>query len=59
VSAPRGASNGGGGVIWHRALAPGDLPEGRVTAVEAGPHTVASTHFEGRHAAFSNRCRTR
>lgn len=56
MSARRGASNGGGGVVWHRVLAPGDLPEGRVTAVAAGSHTVAITHFDGRFAALSNRC---
>ena len=50
------ATNGGGGVVWHRVLAPDGLPEGRVTAVAAGPHTVAITHFEGHYAALSNRC---
>ena len=56
MSEPSEATNGGGGVVWHRVLAPDDLPEGRVTAVAAGPHTVAITHFEGRYAALSNRC---
>ena len=56
MSGPRVGSNGGGGVVWHRVLAAGDLPEGRVTTVAAGPQTVAITHFDGRSAALSNRC---
>ena len=56
MSEPSVATNGGGGVVWHRVLAPDGLPEGRVTAVAAGPHTVAITHFEGHYAALSNRC---
>ncbi|HEX3688709.1 MAG TPA: thiamine pyrophosphate-binding protein, partial [Solirubrobacteraceae bacterium] len=51
-----GESNGGEGVAWYRVLAPSDLPEGRVTAVAAGPHSVAITHFQGQFAALANRC---
>jgi nitrite reductase/ring-hydroxylating ferredoxin subunit len=56
VNIAPGESNGGEGVAWYRVLAPSDLPEGRVTAVAAGPHSVAITHFQGQFAALANRC---
>ena len=41
---------------WHRVLSPDELPEGRVKTVNAGPHSFALTHYDGRYAALSNRC---
>src|SRR4051812_34517914 len=41
---------------WHRVLAAGELPEGRVTTVAAGHKSVALVHYEGRFAALDNRC---
>ena len=43
-------------VTWHRALAPDELPEGRVKAVTLGTETVCMTHFQGRFAALCNAC---
>jgi hypothetical protein len=43
-------------LIWHRVLAAGALPEGRVKTVTAGRHSLALTHYEGRYAALSNGC---
>ncbi len=43
-------------VTWHRALAPDELPEGRVTAVSCGETTVAVTHQDGEYAALDNSC---
>lgn len=42
--------------VWHRALAPGELPEGRVKAVTCGVQTVCMTHYQGRFAALDNKC---
>ena len=51
------APDGGAAVLtWHRVLALGELPEGRVMSVAAGTHSVAVTHFRGRYAALANRC---
>jgi thiamine pyrophosphate-dependent acetolactate synthase large subunit-like protein/nitrite reductase/ring-hydroxylating ferredoxin subunit len=52
-SPPGGTSDG---VRWHRVLSHGDLPEGRVTAVDCGGTTVAVTHYDGEYAALDNRC---
>ena len=41
---------------WHKALDPGELPEGRVKAVSCGGTTVCMTHYEGQYAALDNRC---
>ncbi len=41
---------------WHRVLDVKDLPEGRVTTVEARDRALAVTHFKGEFAAFDNRC---
>jgi thiamine pyrophosphate-dependent acetolactate synthase large subunit-like protein/nitrite reductase/ring-hydroxylating ferredoxin subunit len=43
-------------LTWHRVAGLTDLPEGRVTTVTAGRHTLALTHFDGQFAALSNRC---
>ena len=43
-------------LIWHRVLAAGALPEGRVKTVTAGRHSLALTHYDGQYAALSNRC---
>ncbi len=42
--------------VWHRALAPEELPEGRVTSVTCGLKTLCVTHFGGEYAALDNRC---
>lgn len=43
-------------VRWHRALAPDELPEGRVTAVTIEGTTVCLTHYRGEYAAIDNAC---
>ena len=43
-------------LIWHRALALDELPEGRVVTVTLGERVLAMTHFEGRYGALDNRC---
>jgi pyruvate oxidase len=45
-----------GETTWHRALGHGDLPEGRVEAVNCGDTTVAVTHYDGEYAALDNNC---
>ena len=42
--------------VWHRVLAPDELPEGRVKPVTCDRATVCMTHNEGRYAALDNRC---
>ncbi len=42
--------------VWHKALDPGELLEGRVVPKTLGNHTVCMTHFEGTIAALSNKC---
>ncbi len=42
--------------VWHRALDPGELPEGRVAPKTLGTHTVCMTHLDGVYAALSNKC---
>jgi pyruvate oxidase len=44
------------GLQWHRVLATGDLPEGRVTTVAAGHRSVALVHYDGQFSALDNRC---
>jgi pyruvate oxidase len=44
------------GTTWYRALAPDELPEGRVEAVSCGDTTVAVTHHDGEYAALDNSC---
>jgi pyruvate oxidase len=41
---------------WHRVLAADELPEGRVTTVQAGLKSVALVHFDGKFAALDNHC---
>ena len=41
---------------WHRVLAADDLPEGRVTTVQAGLKSVALVHFDDKFAALDNHC---
>jgi pyruvate oxidase len=41
---------------WHRVLAAEELPEGRVTTVQAGLKSVALVHFDGKFAALDNHC---
>ncbi len=48
--------NGRNGLEWHRVLSEKDLPEGRVTTVQAGLRTCALVHFDGKFAALDNRC---
>ncbi|MCA9711317.1 MAG: Rieske 2Fe-2S domain-containing protein [Myxococcales bacterium] len=43
-------------LVWHKALEPDELPEGRVKAVTCGLATVCMTHHRGRYAALDNRC---
>jgi len=45
-----------GGFAWHRALAPGELAEGRVKTVTIGRRSLALTHFRGGYGALDNRC---
>src|SRR3954454_13680465 len=48
--------NGAGTLEWHRVLREDELPEGRVTTVQAGLRTCALVHFDGKFAALDNRC---
>jgi pyruvate oxidase len=41
---------------WHKALDPGELPEGRVKPVTCDETTVAITHYEGSYHALNNEC---
>ncbi len=41
---------------WHKALDPDDLPEGRVTTVTIGTHTLCLTHHQGQFGALDNHC---
>ena len=41
---------------WHKALAPDELPEGRVKTVTIGVETVCMTHHDGSYGALDNRC---
>ena len=43
-------------LVWHRILAPDELPEGRVRAVVADGVSLAVTHFEGTYSALANAC---
>ena len=43
-------------LVWHRALAPDELPDGRVKPVTCEHRTVCVTHFEGEYGALDNRC---
>lgn len=40
----------------HKILDHGDLPEGRVTTVTVGHHTLAVTHHDGRYGCLDNAC---
>jgi thiamine pyrophosphate-dependent acetolactate synthase large subunit-like protein/nitrite reductase/ring-hydroxylating ferredoxin subunit len=42
--------------VWHKALEPDELPEGRVKAVTCGLETLCMTHYAGQYAALSNKC---
>ena len=48
--APRGK------IVWHKAAALDELPEGRVMSVTCGLKTVCLTHHEGTYAALDNKC---
>ena len=41
---------------WHKALEPDDLPDGRVTTVTIGTHTLCPTHHQGQFGALDNHC---
>ena len=41
---------------WHRVADVDELPQGRVTTVTAGVHTMALTHIDGEYTAMDNRC---
>jgi len=41
---------------WHKALDPGELPEGRVKPVTCDGTTVAMTHYDGSYHALDNEC---
>ena len=51
-----GDENGSNGLEWHRVLRADELPEGRVTTVQAGLKSCALVHFDGKFAALDNRC---
>jgi thiamine pyrophosphate-dependent acetolactate synthase large subunit-like protein/nitrite reductase/ring-hydroxylating ferredoxin subunit len=41
---------------WYKALAPDELPEGRVKTVTIGHRSLALTHYRGGYGALDNRC---
>jgi pyruvate oxidase len=43
-------------LIWHRALAADELPEGRVSQVTCENWTVCMTNVGGKYGALDNRC---
>ncbi|MGW8266324.1 MAG: thiamine pyrophosphate-binding protein, partial [Longimicrobiales bacterium] len=43
-------------LVWHKALDPGELPEGRVKPVTCETFTVCMTHFQGQYGALDNAC---
>jgi thiamine pyrophosphate-dependent acetolactate synthase large subunit-like protein/nitrite reductase/ring-hydroxylating ferredoxin subunit len=43
-------------LVWYKALAHDELPDGRVKTVTCGLATLCMTHFEGQYAALDNRC---
>ncbi|WP_135665637.1 thiamine pyrophosphate-binding protein [Halorhabdus rudnickae] len=43
-------------IHWHKALDPGELPEGRVEPVTCDGTTVAITHYDGTYHALDNEC---
>lgn len=41
---------------FHKILDHGDLPEGRVTTVNVGHHSLAVTHYDGQYGCLDNAC---
>ena len=41
---------------WHRVADLGEIPEGRVRAVNAGARTLALVHFDHQWSAMDARC---
>lgn len=52
----RGRAGSDGELEWHRVLASAELPEGRVTTVQAGLKSVALVHYDGQFSALDNHC---
>ncbi|MEM1178558.1 MAG: thiamine pyrophosphate-dependent enzyme [Acidobacteriota bacterium] len=50
IAKPRGT------IVWHKAAALDELPDGRVMTVNCGLKTLCLTHHEGTYAALDNRC---
>lgn len=48
--------NDADGLVWHKVLTPGELPEGRVKSVTCASKNLCLTHFEGQFAALDNKC---
>ena len=42
--------------VWHKALTPDELAEGRVKSVSCGLAIVCMTHYQGRYSALDNKC---
>ncbi len=42
--------------VWHKALDPGELPEGRVKTVTCGRASVCMVRHQGQYAALDNKC---
>jgi thiamine pyrophosphate-dependent acetolactate synthase large subunit-like protein/nitrite reductase/ring-hydroxylating ferredoxin subunit len=55
-AAPGSQSDGDRELEWHGVLRADELPEGRVTTVQAGLRSCALVHFDGQFAALDNRC---
>ncbi|MEM7625473.1 MAG: thiamine pyrophosphate-binding protein [Planctomycetota bacterium] len=43
-------------LTWRKALAPDELPEGRVKTITLGTNTLCLTHYDGKYGALDNRC---
>ncbi len=43
-------------LTWHKALAPDELPEGRVKTVTIGVESICVAHHEGQYGALCNSC---
>ncbi|NQT16669.1 MAG: Rieske (2Fe-2S) protein, partial [Planctomycetes bacterium] len=43
-------------IQWYKVADPDEVAESSVTAVEAGPRTIALTRLDGQYGAIDGRC---
>jgi len=44
------------GLVWHKVLDPGELPEGRVKSATCAHRNLCMTRMEGKYGALDNAC---